>query len=247
MKIIQCRALKNYIILSIFLLPASISVTAQVYSYRLQTADSLFERKHFTQSLELYEGILQQRHFTPAMLLKMAYIHEGLNDPGKSLYYLNLYYLATKDALTLEKMEQLAKKHNLTGYEESDLGRARSFFNDQFTTIALLLSALLFLSFSMAVYSKRKKQRPIPQLALLIFFAIILTIHLELNKLPVTGIISQPDTYLMSGPSAGATIVTVLQPGHRVEITGKEDVWTQINFKGTPVYVKESKLVPVHL
>ena len=42
------------------------------------------------------------------MLLKMAYIQEGLNHVGQALYYLNLYYLASKDKSVLGKMEELA-------------------------------------------------------------------------------------------------------------------------------------------
>ncbi len=58
------------------------------------------------------------------MLLKMAYVHEGLNHTGQALYCLNLYYLATKDQRALDKMEALATKFGLEGYKNSDFDRA---------------------------------------------------------------------------------------------------------------------------
>src|SRR5688572_16230256 len=94
-----------------FLLVFSLqSSFAQVSSHRLKTADSLFATKLYTQSFEHYEEILLQKQYTPAMLLKMAFIQEGLNHIGRALYYLNLYYLATKDKTTLDKIQELANK-----------------------------------------------------------------------------------------------------------------------------------------
>jgi hypothetical protein len=52
------------------------------------------------------------------MLLKMAFVKEGLGDYSNALYYLNLYYLKTYDKKVLKKMENLAERyHKLEGYE----------------------------------------------------------------------------------------------------------------------------------
>src|SRR3970040_613357 len=61
-----------------FLMVSATGAIAQTSSFRLYTADSLFRAKQFTQSLRHYEAMLENKEFTPAMLLKMAYIHEGL-------------------------------------------------------------------------------------------------------------------------------------------------------------------------
>src|SRR5688572_27345504 len=80
---------------------------SQTSSFRLKTADSLFQSRQYIQSFEHYEQILKQNQYTPAMLLKMAYVQEGLKHNGLALYYLNLYYLTTRDKTALEKMSEL--------------------------------------------------------------------------------------------------------------------------------------------
>ena len=42
-------------------------------------ADSLFRAKQYTQSLSIYQSLLNKNSYSNAMLLKMAYIQEGLN------------------------------------------------------------------------------------------------------------------------------------------------------------------------
>ncbi|MGB3465691.1 MAG: hypothetical protein WBA74_10490, partial [Cyclobacteriaceae bacterium] len=54
---------------------------------RLTTADSLFQAKKYTESFELYEQIIvEDMAYSPAMLLKMAFIKEGLGDYSNALY-----------------------------------------------------------------------------------------------------------------------------------------------------------------
>src|SRR5690242_541356 len=140
MKNIQRWLCKIVLMMTIAL---STPVLAQKTSFRLSQADSLYDKKQYTQSLEHYHEILAQHEYTPAMLLKMAYIEEGLNHAGKALYYLNLYYLATSDKTSLDKMEELAQKFNLDGYETSDADLALSFYHDYHQDISLTLGAIV--------------------------------------------------------------------------------------------------------
>src|SRR5690349_5794198 len=123
MKIMQRPVLKFLAVIIILNFSTSFQSRAQTSGFRLQTADSLFTAKRYTQSLEHYEEILRQRQYTPAMLLKMAYIQEGLNNMGSAMYYLNLYYIATNDKSVLEKMDEMATKFGLQGYETTDSDR----------------------------------------------------------------------------------------------------------------------------
>src|SRR5690348_1763124 len=74
---------------------------------KIKQADSLFQAKQYTQSLALYQSVFNEKKYSPAMLLKMAYIQEGLGKIGQTLYYLRLYYLASDDEQALHKMEEL--------------------------------------------------------------------------------------------------------------------------------------------
>src|SRR5690349_20257780 len=91
---------------SFVLLLTSAWVSAQSFDFQLELADSLFMEKKFTQSLEVYRQIYDQGAYSPAMLLKMAYVEEGLGHTARSLYYLDKYYLMSRDDRALEKMEE---------------------------------------------------------------------------------------------------------------------------------------------
>jgi hypothetical protein len=229
------------------LISVNTTLFAQNSSFRLRQADSLFLAKQYTQSLELYQTMFDQGQYTPAMLLKMAFIEEGLNETGRALYHLNLYYKATNDKTALEKMELLATKYNLEGYEQTDAGIALSYYHDYRTEISIALAALLFLTASGAFFQKRKKSKPIALSILMILWITVLGIHLNFGEAINNGIISHPQTYAMSGPSAGAPVAAILNAGHRVEVIGKKDVWLKIRWDGETVYIKEGNILPISL
>jgi hypothetical protein len=247
MKKIQWHALKILIILFAILFVPDYQLFAQIHSHRLQQADSLFQAKQYTQSLEHYKTILKQEQYSPSMLLKMAFVEEGLNNVGEALYYLNLYYLATKDAATLDKMEELSRKYSLEGYQTTEADRALSFYHDYYLQTSITLAAIIFFLFSVAVFMKRKHHNPVAPVVVLLFFTAALAVHTYLGTKISTGIILQPNTYLMKGPSAGASVLAIINGGHRVEIVGKKDVWLEIEWKGERAYIKHNNLLPVTL
>ncbi|MDH4091426.1 MAG: SH3 domain-containing protein [Cyclobacteriaceae bacterium] len=242
---------RRLLIILIILPPLFSAITnplfAQVSGYRLQQADSLYQEKRYIQSLEQYQAILNQKEFTPAMLLKMAYIEEGLNHIGKALYYLNLYYLTTNDKLVLDKMEELATKHNLDGYKNSDADIAFSFYYDYRMPISMTLSVMSILFLSIIFYRRKKGYRPVATIVLLFALLILLLVHLNVGEKNDEGIVGEPNTYLMDGPSAGASVIAVIDEGHLVEIVGKVDVWYEISWNGNRAFIKENSLLPVRL
>ncbi|MEO5976062.1 MAG: SH3 domain-containing protein [Chryseolinea sp.] len=219
----------------------------QVSAFRLTKADSLYEKKQYTQSLEHYKEILASNEYSPAMLLKMAYIEEAQNRPGQSLYYLNLYYIATKDKSVLEKMDELATKFNLDGYNTSDADLVLSFYHDFHDQISITLGAIAIFCMSLILFWKRKGKRSIAMGTFLLILLVLMVVHINLGDEIATGIIGEPNTYLMDGPSAGASVVSVIAEGHKLEIVGKVDVWYQVKWNNSTVFVKERNLLPVVL
>lgn len=216
---------------------------AQTSGFRLQTADSLFTAKRYTQSLEHYEEILRQRQYTPAMLLKMAYIQEGLNNMGSAMYYLNLYYIATNDKSVLEKMDDMATKFGLQGYETTDSDRFWSFYLDNHLYLSIALAALSVLMLSIMYHTRmRLHRRPVASGITLVALAVLLFVHQQYGSIRSRAIISQTTTYLMDGPSPGASVIDIVGDGHRVEVLGKKDVWLKIRWDEDIAYVKENSL-----
>ena len=150
------KFLTAFLILSIF---ASHLANSQGISSRLSQADSLFGERKYTESLDIYESITaEDRKASPAMLLRMAYIYEGLGRTSQALISLDNYYRLTSDKKVLTKMTELADQNNLEGYKTSDLDYILNFY-DKFRylfVLGILAFALLILSM---MYRKRKKHK----------------------------------------------------------------------------------------
>jgi hypothetical protein len=237
------KHIPNFLLCTIlFLTP--ISTHAQVSGYRLQKADSLFNAKRYTQALQQYEGIVNNREYTPALLLKMAYIHEGLGHIAQTQYFLSLYFQSTHDNSVLEKMSELAKKNKLEGYNDlTDQGRILNLYHQHSAPVTAVLLALLTLLASLILVAKRRSgKRPIPAFAAFISVVALLLVHLHYSEEETLSIVMTPNTYLMSGPSAGAEVITILDEGHRFAVTNKKDVWLKVRWREQDAYLKEGTL-----
>lgn len=214
----------------------------------LFVADSLFQNKKYTESYSLYKSIFDQDQSSPSMLLKMAFIQEGLGDFGSALYYLNLYYLQTSNKQVLTKMEALAAKHQLKGYDYSDAEYFLTYYNKYQAQITIVLISMIIMLFSMIFYLKRKRNKP-PVIAGIFFVILLGILYLQVNYGDVyrNGIILYADSYLMQAPSSGADLLEVVQQGHRVKILGKEDVWVKISWNGNPAYIRENNIRKISL
>jgi tetratricopeptide (TPR) repeat protein len=241
------KNMQRWVLKIVVLAALATPALAQKATFRLSQADSLYNKKQYTQSLDHYKEILAGNEYTPAMLLKMAYIEEGLGHPGKALYYLDLYYLATSDKGVLDKMEELATKYNLDGYDTSDAALALSFYHDYHTHISLVLGAMALFFVALILFWNRKGKRSIATGTLLIFVLTVMVVHVNLGEKDLTGVIGEPNTYLMDGPSAGASVVSIVGEGHKLEIVGKVDVWYKVRWNDHTVFVKDHNLLPVRL
>lgn len=248
MKIIQTQFLKNILITAILALSLYYTACAQSHTAELKKADSLFQAKQYTQSFELYTALLKRKQHSPAMLLKMAYIQEGLGHTSMSLYYLHLYYQASQDEQALSKMEEIASKNGLEGYQSSDFNKVLIKLQQySFQITAMLLSAAVFF-FALTFYQRvRQHKKPIVAAFVVVLFLSLLFIQIHFTDYMKVGIVSQSSSYLMSGPSAGSDVVAIIDEGHQLKILGQTDVWMKVNWKEKEVFIKENSLLPVKL
>jgi len=244
---IQNLNFKNIILIKLIVLLAFVYVQAQDNAKDLGLADSLFAERKYTQSFEIYNRLLKSENLTsPAMLLKMAYIKEGLGDYSNALYFLNLYYLQTHNKRALRKMEDLAKKYNLEGYKYTDMEFFMNIFYRYYSAIVYGLSGLVLLLIGYMVYKKlRLKINPGFSLFYLFIAVAILFYVVNFGKQYQKGIIISPDTFLMDGPSSGAKLIAIADMGHRVHVLGKEDVWIKVEWEGSAAYIKENNILQI--
>jgi hypothetical protein len=225
----------------VFLLSCNLQIGfAQPVNSLLLEADSLFATQQYTQSFALYDSLYQyQQEATPTMLLKMAYIKEGLGDVTTAQYYLNEYYLATSNEQALQKMEDLAESNNLSGYQHNDI---TFFFNLYYKNYNWLVIGLILISiglFSIIIYQKRKYQSsPWVNGFLLILLLASLFVLVNFGKDYNHGVIIKNNTFIMAAPSSGANLIDVTTKGHKVMVEGKKDVWYRIEWQGEVGYVK---------
>lgn len=233
--------------LIILLIPFSLSVAKPTQTL-LKQADSLFAKKQYTQSLELYQEILDQKQYSSSMLLKMAYIEDGLGHLSQSLYDLNLYYLASADEQALVKMEEVASKHNLQGYNANEVRKIEFLLQENYGMIIKVLAAITFFLFALLFYQKfRLHKKAIPVgIAILVLLG-LLFFHVNFSQNTSRGIVFNQTTYLMSGPSAGSSVVSIIGEGHQLDILDKKDVWYHVKWMDQDVYLKENQVKLVKL
>jgi hypothetical protein len=237
------KTLRILLSLTIFQLTIHSAGFTQSADSELARADSLFRLKKYTESFQIYQDLLEHNLATPAMLAKMSFIQEGLGDYTNALYYLNLYYLETSNRNALRKMEELAKKHQLQGYEFSDLDFFLNMYHQNQGTIINLLIAIALLFFGILYFQKyRLKKQPLVSLGiyLLVIGGILYLINFGLNIR--RGIITNQNVYLMDAPSSGAQLIEIVKAGHRVPITGRKDIWVRIEWNGKPAFIRESNI-----
>ncbi len=206
------------------------------------SADSLFEKKHYTESLELYERVLHSGFYTPRMLLRLSIIKEGVGDYTYALYYLNLYYSYIHDKAVLKKMDDLASRYNLEGYDYNDMVFFIALYDRYYNyiLIAFLSGCAAFLLYLYFLSRKKAKLGLRPYLFML--FLGITALISNYDIVPGKAIISN-DASLMSAPSAGAELIGQINKGHRVSIRNNVDIWYEIKWHGKTAYVRENNLL----
>ncbi len=242
MKILQTRLLKIVVTFILFFSVAA----AHAQPHKILFADSLFRTKQYTQSMALYQKALEEKKYSPAMLLKMAFIQEGLGRVGATLYYLKLYYLASEDEQALQKMEELAAKFKLSGYSSTDADRVKQWISKNSLLIQCAIAGFIFLIFFMVFLRWRKNKAAWPG-AFIILITVASLGYLNNFYSVNTIIVGHDRTYLMEAPSAGARVAGIISEGNQLESLGHDDVWLKVRWMDKVAYVKINSVLTITL
>jgi hypothetical protein len=205
----------------------------------LNKADSLFNQRSYKEAMEIYSSNYQEGIYSPAMLLKMAFIAEGIGDDEQATLFLSKYYDLNPNPEAITKIKSLTGQSTLFGYQVSDSQRFIIFLAEYQGYIVGFLSVLLFLSIVGIWLTGRnleKTQNYWPTLLL------ILVTFLVNNFLtgPRTGLITSSPTFILSKPTAGGDLIDRVEPGHRVNITANKDIWYEVEWKDKKAYIKKA-------
>jgi hypothetical protein len=218
---------------------------AQSYTEKIKEGDFLFSQKQYTQSLQVYEQVMTQTgQASPGMLLKMAFIEEGLDNYTKALYYLNLYYLKVPKQQIILKMKELAERHNLRGYEFGDLDFFITLYNQYYVYLAAIF--LVASSLLVVVIIRKKVRRveiPIRHGIGCILFLLSGLAFLNMNFYRDKAIVVNDYTYIMNAPSSGAKLIRVIRKGHRIPVHGQQDIWVKTEWNNQPAYIRSQNVL----
>lgn len=240
----QNSYLKYLVITVVFFLRFLQPIYSQENKQPITVADSLFHQKQYLQAFARYEKILvNDQQYSPTMLLKMAFIKEGMHDFTGAMYYLHLYYAKTPNRAVLRKMEDLAQTHRLTGYEYSDLQFFKTQFNKYYQKIleGLLLVAVVIITFTIF----RGKNKPISNSFTIAYTLYLVFILYYINYLDFgqEGIIRRNRIPVMSAPSAGAAWLATATRGHKLKLTGEKDIWYEVQWKNRRAYIRKQNIL----
>ncbi len=244
---IQNLIYKNVVLFcAVCLLPIHWALAQTDNAAILQKADSLYADRHYTESFQLYEQLYRKSQmFTPSMLLKMAFIQEGLGAYSQTLYFLNEYYLQTSDEKAIEKMQQLSQKYNLQGYQYDDYDIFLNVFRQYrypilYGLLILTLGGLLYTAFSKKTSPGRPYGLGVAYVLLLACLFVVTNYSFSVKR----AIITADNAYIMDGPSAGAKVIAVSNKGDRVKVAGQQDVWTKIRRDdGQEAFIRQNNLL----
>ena len=219
----------------------AVAMVASAQRSSMGQADSLFGDQQYTQAYELYDSIYDQGLASSAMLLKMAFIQDGLGNYDQALLFLDKYYQKSADRNVVLKLEQLSEENGLSGYQYNDL----HFFTALLLKYKLYLVVLLLsVSLLLVLYVLRKWKKSERHLAAGILQLICLVLAIGINSFsaPNRAIVVSDHSLLRSGPSAGAEPIDQISRGHKVKVVAEGQVWVKIIWEGEEVYVKKSNI-----
>ena len=191
--------------------------------------------------MEIYHMNYQLGIYSPSMLLKMAFISEGIGDNENATLYLSKYYDLSPNPQTITKIKSLTGQSELVGYEVSD-GMRFVLFLVEFKEIivgALTLSLIITLIFLWSKGNKLTEARFYWPSVILIALIFITNNFLKAQN---TALVTNSPTMIVSKPSAGGEMVDLVEPGHRVKIRSSKDIWYEVEWKDKIAYIRKDNV-----
>lgn len=175
------------------------------------------------------------------MLLKMAFISEGIGDNENATLYLSKYYDLSPNPQTITKIKSLTGQNELIGYEVSDGMRFVLFLVEYKEIIVAALTLVLIMSL-IFLWSKGKK---LTEARFYWPSVILITLIFATNNFlqaPNAALVTKSPTLIVSEPSAGGELVDLVEPGHRVKIKASKDIWYEVEWKEKIAYIRKDNV-----
>jgi tetratricopeptide (TPR) repeat protein len=210
----------------------------------LKSADSLYKAENFSVAEHFYEQNLQKlKNPSNTLFLKLASIKEKKGDFLKSMYYLNKAYELSPSEKILAKLNEMARLHELEGYELSDFNFLILFYK-QYSgfLVALLLMLGIYIFVILFIKKYKSNYTPFNQKVFLVVYLLGVGLLLNLPDKYHQGIINHDGVFLRSEPSSAAPVEVSVDKGNRLNVLGGNDIWRRVIWNDKFLYLKESDI-----
>jgi hypothetical protein len=244
MQILFNKKLSIFLLTILFVLPKTASSASL---NELKSADSLFAMAKYTEAEFLYKkNFRDDEKNNQNLLLKLAFLSEKRNNYTSCLYYLSKLALTKPSRALFEKMDNLAKEQNLSGYEFDDYNYFIIFYRRYGEYIPILLLTLgAYIVFIMVLKTRRSESILwIHKISTLVYLLIILMM-INIPSLYKTAIITNDSTFLREEPSSASGVVEVVKKGHMLTLFGSTDHWNRVIWNNKIVYIRKNDLLSI--
>jgi hypothetical protein len=222
----------------------SLPAAAQPGALKLQKADSAFVAGAYLPAFQLYRQVLRQHAVaSPRMLLRMAYVQDGLGHYPAALYYLSMAHKRQPNLATWRKMVALARDRRLTGYPDTwrqDL----HLLVQRYYYPGLQILLIGAVTGGMLLLLRRGRLSRGWWVSYGTYLLLTGTYLLGLAPERVA-LVARPRAALMSGPSAGSSWLTTAAAGDRLLVQGRHDTWYRVQWQGQDAYIRTQDLLLV--
>ena len=197
-----------------------------------ESGNKAFEEGKYTQAMSDYEKVYASGKFSENMLYRMAFMYENLRQYPEAIYYLKKAGQEFGDKNSEAKVRQLMQKQGSTRFFSGDGWNGYlSFFRTwKWLFYGLFLASILGIG---AHYLLPRKKIPLWRsvgigFVWTIFFSLILLFSHRSLLVPQRAVLMQETSFYQAPAFSSATRLNAFSLGETLEITDRNDIWTEV-------------------
>jgi uncharacterized protein YgiM (DUF1202 family) len=244
----QIVNLNKIIFLLLFFFIASQPANSQLDKTSIEQADQLFKNNHLLEAEKIYLKNLNLNQINSFETeKKLAFISKEKNDWLMELYYLSSMHEKQTELSTSYRLEEIAKKRNLSGYEVGIVERIRWFYFEFFPYIlGILLLPAIYVAYALVIKKVQKEIIPAYQIIYYILYVGILFVICNIPNFFWQGLTSSNKTYMRNFASSSAPVIKTLQKGTRINFIYKTNEWIPCYLDGSIGYIKTKDVLIIN-
>tara|TARA_B000000475_G_scaffold215605_1_gene177913 strand:+ start:2670 stop:3380 length:711 start_codon:yes stop_codon:yes gene_type:complete len=210
----------------------------------LLKGDSLFELKKYVEAKEYYDILYFDKElYTNSMLLKLAFIENGLGNFEKSIFYLSKHKKEDDNEIIDQNLFNLVTENDLKTYDNSDYDYLLKIYKTNKQYIIIFLLTVLLTVFCLNII-RRKRNQKIKYIKT--FFTLSVIIMLMINiKGAQEGIILNENTFIMNNPSSGSDVYQIIKKGEKIKIISESEVWYEVELENQRKYIRKKNILKI--